>query len=131
NFFPPVVCGVRPREGGRRIERVRWHLNPSSPRGGNASGGTCRTYPTSSTDVETNPSAVPPFTLTNTYTTSFNSSTNQIMTTGSVTSSTGCAGPFTTATTWNSVSDFVAEVAVIPPLLRAVRTEMSANTHDT
>jgi hypothetical protein len=75
----------------------------------------------------TNPSAVPPFTLTNTYTSVFNLSTTQITTTGNVTGSTGCAGPFTTVSTWRSVADFIAEVAVIPPLQRVTRTETSGN----
>lgn len=100
---------------------------PSSSSGGGSTGQPCRTYPTSATDVVTNPSAVPPFTLTNTYTAVFNPSTNQITVTGNVKASTGCAGPFTAASTWGSLADFVAEVAVIPPLTRATRTERSAN----
>jgi YD repeat-containing protein len=41
--------------------------------------------------------------------------------------SSGCAGPFTAVSTWGSVADFVAEVAVIPPVQRLTRTERSAN----
>jgi hypothetical protein len=98
--------------------RFRW--TPST-------GQTCRTYSTSATDIVTNTSAIPPFTLTNTYTSVFNLSTNQMTTTGNVTGSTGCAGPFTTVSTWRSVADFAAEVAVIPPLQRVTRTEISGN----
>jgi len=99
---------------------------PNSSSGNSSTGQTCRTYPTAATDVETNPSANPPFMLTNTYTIVFNRSTNQITTTGNVTARTGCAGPFTTVSTWNSIADFVAEVGVIPPLTRAARTESLA-----
>src|SRR5205823_11913725 len=100
---------------------------PNSSSGTSATGQSCRTYETAATDVETNPSAIPPFTLTNTYTSAFSTSTSQITTTGNVTSSTGCAGSFTAGSTWASVADFDAEVAVIPPRERRIRAQRSAS----
>src|SRR2546421_1941575 len=92
-----------------------------------ATAGQCRTYTAMATDLETNPNAVPPFTLTNTYTSTFNALTNELTTTGTVTSSTGCSGPFTVTVTYPSVAAFVAEVGVIPPLHRKMRIARSAN----
>ena len=69
-----------------------------------ATAGQCRTYTAMATDLETNPNAVPPFTLTNTYTSTFNALTNELTTTGTV--------------TYPSVAAFVAEVGVIPPVGR-------------
>jgi hypothetical protein len=102
---------------------------PTTPRQSTAPAttGQCRTYTAAATDLETNPNAVPPFTLTNTYTSTFNASTNELTTTGTVTSSTGCSGPFTVAVTYPSVAGFVAEVGVIPPLHRKIRITRSAN----
>jgi len=101
---------------------------PTTPRQSTAAAaGQCRTYTTTATDLETNANAVPPFTLTNTYTTTFNASTNQLTTTGTVTSSIGCSGPFTSTVTYPSVAAFVAEVGVIPPLHRKIHIERSAN----
>jgi YD repeat-containing protein len=100
---------------------------PTAATGAASTPQTCRTYPTAATDVETNAAAVPPFTLTNTYTNVFNPATSQLVRTGTVRSSTGCSGPFTITTTWPSTAAFVAEVAVVPPLTRASRIERSAS----
>jgi hypothetical protein len=91
------------------------------------SGQTCRTYATAAADLVTNPNAVPAFTLTNTYTSVFNAATNQIVTTGTVTTSTGCSGQFNDTSTWASPADFIAEVSVIPPLQRRTRLQTSGN----